>query len=114
MPGTALLRGLTWHLIRLKFVRLGRRGDMARFLWTQKEDIGPSARVGHCLTYDDVRGTTLLFGGDALMGSKLGDSWTWDGEFWTQVADTGPSPRRDHAMAFDMPRGTILLFGGTG
>lgn len=87
---------------------------MARFLWTQKEDIGPSARVGHCLTYDEAHGRTLLFGGDALLGAQLGDSWIWDGEFWTQVADTGPSPRRNHAMAFDMPRSTILLFGGLG
>jgi len=85
---------------------------MARFLWTQKEDIGPSARVGHCLTYDESRGRTLLFGGDPLTGALLGDSWGWDGEFWTQAADTGPSPRRDHSMAFDTPRGTVLLFGG--
>ena len=85
---------------------------MARFLWTQKEDIGPSKRVGHCLTYDEARGRTLLFGGDPLTGPLLGDSWGWDGEFWTQAADTGPSPRRDHAMAFDAPRGAVLLFGG--
>ena len=36
---------------------------MSRFLWTQKEDIGPSARFGHAMTYDSVRSRTTLFGG---------------------------------------------------
>jgi len=28
---------------------------MSRFLWTQKEDIGPAARFGHAMAYDSVR-----------------------------------------------------------
>jgi hypothetical protein len=35
---------------------------MARYLWTQKEDIGPSARFGHAMTYDSARSRTVLFG----------------------------------------------------
>ena len=33
---------------------------MSRFLWTQKEDIGPSARFGHAMTYDSVRSRTSV------------------------------------------------------
>ena len=66
---------------------------MSRFLWTQKEDIGPSARFGHAMTYDSVRSRTVLFGGSSLIGGQVGsanDTWEWDGEFWTQMADIGP------------------------
>jgi hypothetical protein len=41
---------------------------MSRFLWTQKEDIGPSARFGHAMAYDSVRSRTILFGGSLLIG----------------------------------------------
>jgi hypothetical protein len=86
---------------------------MARYLWTQKEDIGPAPRVGHTMTYDSARSRTILFGGDALAGAFLNDTWEWNGEYWTQIADIGPGPRRDHALCFDVARNTALLFGGT-
>jgi galactose oxidase-like protein len=88
---------------------------MSRFLWTQKEDIGPSARFGHAMTYDPVRSRTILFGGSLFIGNQVGtvnDTWEWNGEFWTQIADTGPAARRDHALCFDSVRNTALLFGG--
>lgn len=84
---------------------------MSRFLWTQKEDIGPPPRFGHAMCYDSARACAVLFGGD---GSQLfGDTWTWSGGLWTQVADTGPSPRRGHSLSFDSTRGVVLLFGGS-
>ena len=88
---------------------------MARYLWTQKEDIGPSARFGHAMTYDSVRSRTVLFGGTLFTGDQGGDindTWEWNGEFWTQIADIGPANRRDHALCFDSVRQTALLFGG--
>lgn len=85
---------------------------MARYLWTQREDIGPSARVGHAMTYDSARSRTLLFGGDSFSGAFLNDTWEWNGEYWTQTSDIGPAPRRDHAMCFDSVRGAALVFGG--
>jgi hypothetical protein len=88
---------------------------MSRFLWTQKEDIGPSARFGHAMTYDSVRSRTILFGGGLLIGDQVGsvnDTWEWNGEFWTQIADIGSAARRDHAVCFDSVRQTALLFGG--
>jgi Galactose oxidase, central domain/Kelch motif len=88
---------------------------MSRFLWTQKEDIGPSARFGHAMAYDSVRSRIILFGGSSLIGGASGsvnDTWEWNGEFWTQMADSGPAPRQDHALCFDSVRQTALLFGG--
>jgi Galactose oxidase, central domain len=88
---------------------------MSRFLWTQKEDIGPSARFGHAMTYDSVRSRTVLFGGRLVIGGQtqsVDDTWEWDGEFWTQMADIGPAARQDHALCFDSVRQTTLLFGG--
>jgi len=87
---------------------------MARFLWTQKQDVGPGARWGHAMAYDASRQRTILFGGDAGGGAVRGDSWAWDGEFWTQVGDIGPSARAGHAMAYDGARNVTLLFGGVG
>ena len=88
---------------------------MSRYLWTQKEDTGPSARFAHAMTYDPVRSRTVLFGGSLLTGDQvanINDTWEWNGEFWTQIADIGPANRQDHALCFDNVRQTALLFGG--
>jgi hypothetical protein len=88
---------------------------MARYLWTQKEDIGPAARIGHSITTRRVLGPFLFGGDDKLAGpnrSFLNDTWEWNGEYWTQIADIGPGPRRDHALCFDTVRNVALLFGG--
>jgi hypothetical protein len=81
---------------------------MARLLWTQKQDIGPSARSQFALAYDAVRKLTYLFGGSA----GLGDTWAWDGRYWTQVTRLGPEKRTGAAMAFDAARRNTVLFGG--
>jgi hypothetical protein len=39
---------------------------LVSLLWTQRQDIGPSARFGHALAYDQARNRTLLVGGDGL------------------------------------------------
>ena len=85
---------------------------MARFLWTRKQDIGPSARLGHAMAFDAGRGRVVLFGGDSLRSRLFNDTWEWNGENWTQMADIGPSPRRDLAIAYDAPRRRVVLFGG--
>ncbi len=85
---------------------------MTRLFWTQRQDIGPSARFGHALTYDETAGQTLLVGGNAL-GSLLRDTWIWNGEAWTQVEDIGPTGRSGHALAFDTARSRTVLFGGS-
>ncbi len=85
---------------------------MAKVLWTQKQDVGPSARGGHAITYDGARQRVLLFGGRAGGGTPQADTWEWDGSDWTQVADTGPDARSGHALAFDSNRQRAVLFGG--
>ena len=74
------------------------------WLWSQKQDIGPTSRVFFGMTYDSRKQKTLLFGGINGSSKFLKDTWDWDGSIWTQVADTGPSPRAGHAMVFDSKR----------
>lgn len=85
---------------------------MGRFLWTQKEDIGPTPRQGHAMAYDILRRRVVLFGGGSLGSDAFNDTWEWDGEYWTQISDIGPSPRQDHAMVYNPASQRILLFGG--
>jgi Galactose oxidase, central domain len=89
---------------------------MDTWLWSQKEDIGPSPRRGHAMVYDSNKKIILLVGGAS--GSlpnptTIRDTWQWDGTSWEQVADTGPSSRFGHAMAYDSARQKTVLFGGT-
>jgi hypothetical protein len=86
--------------------------QMAKVLWTQKQDIGPSGRGGHAVAYDAGRQRLVLFGGSAAGGTLRADTWEWDGADWTQVADTGPDARREHALAYDANRQRPVLFGG--
>jgi hypothetical protein len=58
-----------------------------RWLWTQKEDIGPSPRYGHAMAYEAARQRVVLFGGSGGSSALLNDTWGWDGVAWTQVAD---------------------------
>jgi len=84
---------------------------MALAFWTQKQDIGPSARAGSAMAYDATNQRVVLFGGDPG-ADALSDTWEWDGRLWTEAADTGPSGRYGHAMAYDPARQRIVLFGG--
>jgi hypothetical protein len=86
---------------------------MPPIFWTQKQDIGPTARTGHGMAYDAPRQRVVLFGGDAGAGAALADTWHWDGSLWTQVADIGPSARHGHALAANPQAQYSLLFGGT-
>jgi hypothetical protein len=54
---------------------------LVSLLWTQRQDIGPSARFGHALAYDESKSRTLLVGGDGL-GTLFRDTWLWNGETW--------------------------------
>ncbi|MBI1851374.1 MAG: hypothetical protein HYR85_13625 [Planctomycetes bacterium] len=73
----------------------------------------PSARHGHSLAFDEVRGRVLLFGGVDDAGADLDDTWEWDGTNWQERhPDSSPPGRAGHAMVFDAARGRIVLFGG--
>jgi hypothetical protein len=86
-----------------------------RWLWTQKEDIGPSPRYGPAMAYEAARQRVVLFGGLGLISlPHFNDTWEWDGGAWTQVADMGPSGRQYSSMAYDDSRQRLVLFGGLG
>jgi hypothetical protein len=97
----------------VRFLVTWRDSACQPFFWTQKQDIGPSSRTSHGLTYDGARKRVLLFAGDPG-GPPLADTWDWDSTLWTQVADTGPSARQGLAMAFDPTASRVVLFGGAG
>ena len=78
--------------------------------WTQLEETGPIARAGHSMTFDSVRGRTVLFGGTKIDGTAQGDTWEWTGTAWIQVSEFGPGHRLSAAMSFDGSQS--LLFGG--
>ena len=81
-------------------------------LWTQKQDIGPSARDFPSMTFDAARQRVVLFGGQLANGELRSDTWSWDGTDWTQLADIGPPPRVAAAIAFDAARQRVVLAGG--
>jgi hypothetical protein len=83
-----------------------------RWLWTQKEDIGPSPRYDYAMAYEAARQRVVLCGGSGSTGALFNDTWGWDGAAWTQVEDMGPPARRNHAMAYDDSRQRLVLFGG--
>jgi hypothetical protein len=83
-----------------------------RWLWTQKQDVGPSPRMRPEMVYDAARKRVVLFGGSNLLGN-LNDTWEWDGRAWAEVADTGPSGRTSFGMVYDDARQRIVLFGGS-
>ena len=88
--------------------------DTNRFLWTQRQDIGPSARSLHAMAYDGNRKRTVLFGGTVYprdTASNLSDTWEWDGENWIQVSQFGPPPMAGHAMVYAGTRARVVLFG---
>jgi hypothetical protein len=74
------------------------------WLWSQKQDIGPSPRGFHTMTYESQKQKTFLFGGVVSFANNYVND--------TQVADTGPPPRGAFAMGYDSHRNKTVLFGG--
>ena len=84
--------------------------------WTQVNVKGPSPRAEAAMAFDSRRGRIVLFGGHnraGEAGSRLGDTWEWDGKSWIEIKVTGPSPRNGAAEVYDSGRGKIVLFGGS-
>jgi hypothetical protein len=83
----------------------------------------PPARFGHVMAHHpDFRGPgageVVLFGGYG--GTRLKDTWTWDGTRWCDLAlqaggppaPTALTPRHYAAMTYDPGIQRLLLFGG--
>ena len=55
---------------------------------TRAVTVGPSARMETALSFDQVRGRLILFGGSDANGSKLNDLWEYDGVEWKAAGRT--------------------------
>lgn len=68
------------------------------------------------VTYDEIDGYVLMFGGATGPSSTLwiDQTWTFVGGDWTEVATTGPVPTARNAagLAYDPVEGYSVLFGG--
>jgi hypothetical protein len=86
---------------------------------------GPTAREEAAMTFDPVRGMTVLAGGTAVNANGTGglvglaDAWGWDGQQWRELSPTPPAA--PVAMAYDLARlrlvasgAAIRGFGATG
>jgi hypothetical protein len=74
----------------------------------------PPRRRIHAMAYDGARARVVLFGGMSTVGTRLEDTWEWDGVAWAEVTPASGSPpaRQGHAMAYDAARERTVLFGG--
>lgn len=82
--------------------------------WTQIfPATSPSAREGHAMAFDPVRGRVLMFGGRDG-GTYDFDTWEWDGADWTLLfaGSHDETPFAESAMAWDPARRAMILFGG--
>ena len=87
--------------------------SVASAQWRQSQTPpSPPARIIPAITEDPVTGRLVLFGGDRMRSTPIGDTWEWDGTRWFRADSTGPGARYGHSMAPFPGLGGILLFGG--
>lgn len=84
--------------------------------WTQRGGgLRPPGRYGAAVTWDDVRGRLVVFGGQAGAGGILGDTWEFgEGRWQRGITDGGfePAPRAYATLDSFRPSGTSRLVGG--
>ena len=90
-----------WVLVAVVPMHLLAQSDVPR----------PFNRPG--LVYDAARNVTVLFGGYAD-GTRVDETWEWDGSEWTRRDLVGPPARFTHGMVYDARRERVVLFGGWG
>ncbi|NND71880.1 MAG: hypothetical protein HKN43_09890 [Rhodothermales bacterium] len=72
----------------------------------------PDARSGFAMTYDDLRGRVVIYGGTDIESNRRNDTWEWNGNQWLQIDATGPPPLSDALFTFDKSNGVTVVFGG--
>jgi hypothetical protein len=81
--------------------------------WGPVATAAPPAREFAAMTFDSIRGRTVLFGGGNSAFVNLSDTWEFDGTNWVQSNPlTSPPALVGSAMAFDPNRKFSVLFGG--
>lgn len=76
----------------------------------------PSARHSAGMAFDGARNQVVLFGGaSGLPGTRLDDTWVWDGTNWTQRTPAArPAARNGHAITYRSDRQRVVLVAGDG
>jgi hypothetical protein len=65
------------------------------------------------MAYDAADRVVVMFGGLALNGVHMNDTWTFAGGLWTQLhPSSSPGYREAGGMAYDAYAKTTVLFGG--
>jgi hypothetical protein len=67
------------------------------------------------MAYDDARGVSVLFGGQAQSHDMLNDTWLYSGRRWQRAGTSSskqPTPRCGHALTYDESSRVVVLFGG--
>lgn len=83
--------------------------------WTQNfPNTTPLRLLLASLSYDPVRGVTIMFGGIAGVNGFPSSSilWEWDGNDWREFDNTGPAARYGHKMIYDSVRHVHVMYGG--
>jgi hypothetical protein len=113
MSWVLLSRRSSAPLVVVAVAVLALAGDAAaQPSWTRVDSAGPSARIIPALAFDGTRSVTVLFGGDRMRSTPIGDTWEWDGARWRSFEGEAPRARYGQVMAHDAERGLTILFGG--
>jgi hypothetical protein len=118
---------LTVDAARGRVVLVGGRGtddwfrgtwewDGTRWAETVPADRSPGPRGSHALGFDPSARRVMLFGGTTSPppGSRLCDTWSYDGSAWTKHDRAScPTDRvRNSSLVYDSRRGHLLLLDG--
>jgi hypothetical protein len=84
--------------------------------WTHWEpSLSPSPRYGAGAGYSSGDGELVLFGGyGGYSGTRLSETWAWNGHTWHQLHPSNLPRARVYASLSAGPAGGLLLFGGSG
>ncbi len=69
----------------------------------------PMYRTGARMAYDSRRRVMVMFGGEAMDGVYLNETWEWDGVRWHLRITPGPAGRVHPGMAYDSNRGVVVM-----
>jgi hypothetical protein len=86
--------------------------------WTQRfPSTTPFRLVGASMSYDPVKGVSIMFGGVVGANGIPSSSvlWEWDGNDWQAVPSVSPHPkaRYGHKMVYDSARRVHVMYGGS-
>lgn len=86
----------------------------AQYNWSRVTTASaPAARYGTAMAFNSASSAAVLFGGEDSNGTRLQDTWTYNGTNWTLVSTTlQPSGRTYPSFSYDSARNKAVLFGG--